>query len=449
MVDLTLSSAEQKTQAAARSFAAAYLADAAAQYARLPTPEARFQSLQPIYEAAVQAGLIRAQVPAAVGGTSFSLVESSLLVEEFYAVEASASLTIFGTGLGLTPLALAYQPTVRDFLAPFLTGRGSPLASLVFSEPNGVANWLEPGAPGLQTTAHQDGDEWVLNGEKMWATNSAGWDFQGADLSCVVCRCVEEDAVARASHPRDLIMVLLVTREDIRRNDPGCFEVLKHIETAGHIAVSGPHLKVGGIPVRSINLSLGPAHPVQYTNLRVPTQNVLCAPGTGAEVVTQSFDISAMLVGAMGVGIQRAVFDAALAFSRDPRGGTVPIGHRQSVADLLIDIKMRTETSRYLTWKAAHCLLSREGDHDQRREPALLAKIYSSDASVQSCLGAINAVGVSAYNAERPFGRFLSTALALPIFDGGNVGVRRRALQEVFMAEDYEPWAMSFPSPTK
>jgi alkylation response protein AidB-like acyl-CoA dehydrogenase len=42
----------------------------------------------------------------------------------------------------------------------------------------------------------------------------------------------------------------------------------------------------------------------------------------------------------------RAIFDAALAFSKNSRGGNVPIGERQSVADLLIDIKMRTETSR-------------------------------------------------------------------------------------------------------
>ena len=78
----------------------------------------------------------------------------------------------------------------------------------------------------------------------MWATNSAGWDFKGADLSCVVCRCVDEEVVAQASHPRDLIMILLVTREDIERNERGCFRVLKHIETVGHTAVSGPHLKV-------------------------------------------------------------------------------------------------------------------------------------------------------------------------------------------------------------
>ncbi|KAL4994527.1 acyl-CoA dehydrogenase/oxidase [Aspergillus recurvatus] len=424
MVDFALSASEQQIRSAARTFAAAHLAPAKETYAALPTQEDRFRSLKPIYEAAVGAGLIKGQIPAAVGGSSEGLVEAAILVEEFYAAEASASLTIFGTGLGLTPLALAYRPEVKEFLDPFLSGTGAPLASLVFSEPGGVANWLEPGAPGLQTTAYRDGDEWVLNGEKMWATSSAGWDYKGADLSCVVCRCVDEDVVKRASHPRDLIMVLLVTRADIERNGRESFRVVKDIETAGHKAVSGPHIK--------------------YTDIRVPAKNVLCSPGTGAEIITHTFEISAMLVGAMGVGIQRAVFDAALSFSRDTRGGTVPIGQRQSVGDLLVNIKARTETSRFLTWKAAHCLTSGPGEHAQRREHALLAKIHCAEAAVQSCLDAINAVGVSAYDLGLPFSDLLSTALVLPIFDGGNVGMRRRALQGLIMAEGYQPWMASF-----
>ncbi|KAL4860903.1 hypothetical protein BDV12DRAFT_86361 [Aspergillus spectabilis] len=426
MVDFTLTSSEHQTRSAAASFAAQHLASAKVTYSSFPTSEAKFQSLKPIYEAAVKAGLIKVQVPAPLGGTSTSLLEAAILVEEFYAVEASASLTIFGTGLGLTPLILAFRPELQEFLEPFLSGEGAPLASLVFSEPGGVANWLEPSAPGLQTTAYRDGDEWVINGEKIWATSCAGWDFRGADLSCVVARCVDEDVVARALHPRDLIVVLLVMRADFERSGEDSFQVLKHIEMAGHVAVSGPHVK--------------------YTNVRVPAKNLLCAPGTGAQIITQAFETSAMLVGAMGVGIQRAVFKSALNFSHNTRGGTIPIGHRQSVADLLINMKMRTETSRYLTWKAAHCLTSGPGEHAERREHALLAKVHCAESAVQSCLDAINAVGVSAYSTDLPFADLLSTALVLPIFDGGNVGMRRRALQELYMAEGYQPWFTSFGS---
>ncbi|KAL5337490.1 acyl-CoA dehydrogenase/oxidase [Aspergillus crustosus] len=424
MVDFTLSPSEQQTRSAAHAFATTHLATAKATYTPLPTPAQRFQSLKPTYEAAVQAGLIKAQIPTPLGGTSGSLIEAAILVEEFYTVEASASLTIFGTGLGLTPVVLGYREELGEFLAPFLETRGAPIASLVFSEPEGVANWLEPGAPGLQTTAYRDGDEWVINGEKLWATSSAGWDFKGADLSCVVCRSVDEDVVAKATHPSDSILVLIVTRADIDRNEPGSFEVLKHVDTAGHIAVSGPHIK--------------------YTNLRVPAKNLLAAPGTGAQLITRTFEMSAMLVGAMGIGIQRAIFDAALEFTRSTRGGTVPINQRQAVGDLLINIKMRTETSRYLTWKAAHALSSGPGEHEQRREHALLAKVHSGEAAVQSALDAINAVGVSAYNTDLPFADLLSTALVLPIFDGGNVGIRRRALQELLTADGYQPWFSTF-----
>lgn len=83
-----------------------------------------------------------------------------------YTVEPSASLTIFSTGLGLTPMNLTGKPENKEFLAPFLSGEGEPLANMVFSEPGGVANYLEEGAPGLATTAELEGDTWVLNGEK-------------------------------------------------------------------------------------------------------------------------------------------------------------------------------------------------------------------------------------------------------------------------------------------
>jgi alkylation response protein AidB-like acyl-CoA dehydrogenase len=170
-------------------------------------------------------------------------------------------------------------------------------------------------------------------------------------------------------------MIIMVTRTDIERNSPGAFSVLRHLSTAGHTACSGPHIK--------------------YNNLRVPAKNVLCPPGTGAPIVSGSFDLSAVLVGAMAVGIMRAVFDAALGFAKvDDRRGAVPLLARQAVADLLINIKMQTEACRYLTWKAANCIEKGPGDYNARRELALTAKIYCSDAAVKACIDAINAVGV-------------------------------------------------------
>lgn len=217
-----------------------------------------------------------------------------------------------------------------------------------------------------------------------------------------------------------------MTREDIAK-DPSTFQVLGHPELTGHTAANSAHCK--------------------FTNLRVPNRNLLAPPGQGAQVVEQTFGMSAAIVGAMSVGIMRHSFDAALAFAKeDTRGGTVPIIHHQSVADLLISIKARTECSRLLTWKALYTLENGPGDWSARLELALHAKIFASDNVVNCVIDAMKAVGVKAYAKDMPFQQMLNDAIVLPLFDGGNVGVRRRQIEKIFWEKGYEPWAATFGS---
>ena len=166
-VDFHLSQSEEGIRKAAAAFAAGPLKDAKKTYMKYAHHPERFQATRPIYHQAVAGGLIKGQIAPHLGGSGGSLIEAAILVEEMYRVEPAASLTIFSTGLGLTPLNLAGKPEHAEFLAPFLSGEGEPLASMVWSEPGGVANYLEDGAPGLNTTAKLEGDEWVLNGEKV------------------------------------------------------------------------------------------------------------------------------------------------------------------------------------------------------------------------------------------------------------------------------------------
>lgn len=98
---------------------------------------------------AVSAVLIKGQIPPHLSRSGGSPVEAAILVEEMYAVEPSAALTMFGIGLGLTPIILVGTFKHEQFLAPFTTGEGEPMASLVFSEAGGVADWLEKGTPSL------------------------------------------------------------------------------------------------------------------------------------------------------------------------------------------------------------------------------------------------------------------------------------------------------------
>jgi nitroalkane oxidase len=128
MIDFTLTEEQQAIRKGAQAFAQNVLASAPKLYAHLPDQHSRFEATRPLYRQAVEAGLIKGQIPIALGGTASDLVNAAILVEEFYAVEPSAAITILGTGLGLTPLILAGSPEQHEkFLKPFLSGEGEPL----------------------------------------------------------------------------------------------------------------------------------------------------------------------------------------------------------------------------------------------------------------------------------------------------------------------------------
>ncbi|KAK7427270.1 hypothetical protein QQZ08_006206 [Neonectria magnoliae] len=175
----------------------------------------------------------------------------------------------------------------------------------------------------------------------------------------------------------------------------------------------------------------------KYTNFKVPVANVLAPRGKGAAaVVEKAFSISAALVGAMSVGIIRTTFSAALKFAReDTRGGTVPVLHLQSLADLLINAKIKIDTSRILVWKALSGLEKGAGDDSSRYETCSQAKVYCSDQAVRAVWETMQWLEYTV------FPRLLNDAIVYSIFDGGNIGLVRCQLQGLMQAEDYKPWA--------
>lgn len=396
-----------------QKFADTHLKDAYNKYMLLPDARSRFQSTQNIYQAAVQSGLLLAQIPTSEGGTNEGLKYSIVMAEELYAVDPSIALTILGTGLGLSPLLLFGKPSQKkQFLEPFLSKEGTALASFVASEVGGNANWLDPypTARGVQTFIEPDGDDhFILNGEKIWATNSGGWTSRGPHLMCVVCRTKSNLT------PQSTMSIVIVTRSDIDANPIDAFTVVDDFEMVGHRATSGPQIK--------------------FTNFRIPAQNMLCEPGSGVQAVEMVFSASACIVAAFSIGIMRTAFEKALCFAKsETRNGSHTIIHYQSVSDLLLSMKTKLETSRGLLSRAVESLESQGSG-----ELAYLAKIYCSESAVEVVADAMKVVGVDSYRADLGFGQLMENALVLPIFDGGNVGVRRRQVQKIFESEDYNP----------
>lgn len=158
--------------------------------------------------------------------------------------------------------------------------------------------------------------------------------------------------------------------------------------------------------------------------------------------MSKVFTGSAAIVGAMSCGIMRAAFEDALAFAkREGCGGPHPVIHNQSVADRLIEMKMKLETARFLTWKAASAFDVSQGE---AAEGCWMAKVYASEASMEVVLLGMAVVGMESYSERQRFPRLLRDAACLPLFDGGNVGVRRRELQRLFESESYDPLAFAY-----
>jgi nitroalkane oxidase len=405
-IDFSLTNAQREMQLQSRKFAREVLAGAAA-CETLASPEERFLATRPIYEAMVAAGYLRKCIPAPAGGDGGGMVDMAILAEEFYSVNASVTLTMLGTVLGLLPILLGGTPAqCGRLLAPFLKTSGAPLAGFCFSEPGGSANMASPPpGEGLRTVAKLAGNNWSINGRKKWVSSATGWDRKGADILCVVCR----------------------TNLDVTAD-----------QGASIIAVEGPAAGVKfeqAIDTVGHRAHLTPAFALE--NVGAPRENLLAKEGDGLTLAMGAFTGTAALVGIFGVALMRAAFDFALNFARtEKRGGIHPIIEHQAVGYALADAKTSMESARYLSWRACHALDAQSPGAD---ELAVQAKIYGSETAVRVITELMRIVGIESYDHETPFGRLLRDALALPIFDGGNMGVRRRQLHAMLMQPTYDP----------
>jgi alkylation response protein AidB-like acyl-CoA dehydrogenase len=407
-IDFTLSPDQQQLQAAASEFARNVLGKVAGTIAPLGKPEERFYATRPFYAEMAKAGFVAALIPKEYGGTAMSTVDLAIASEELAAVDINVPSALLGTGLGLEPIMrFGTQEQKRRFLPDFVTN-GERLAAFAFTEVTGGSNFDCPDpSAGVQTFARREGDSWVINGKKHYTTNGCGWDGKGAHLISVVCR------TDPALPPQESLAIIVVPG-----NTPGV-ETVGFLDTVGHRAVVSPVM--------------------HFNNVRVPANNLIGKPGDGVRICSRTFSWTAALIGAACTGVMRAAFECALEFARtDKRSGVVPVIEHQNVGYMLADMKMRIEAARYLTWKACHYLDATDRDGD---ELAIMTKVFSSELCVQVVYDAMRLVGVDSYTDQYPLAALLQDALCFPLYDGGNMGVRRRQLHKLFRTPGYDPRA--------
>jgi butyryl-CoA dehydrogenase len=409
-IDFRLTARQRELQLRSRKFAKEVLSRALEAEA-LPTPEERFAATKPAYEAMIAAGYLRKCIPFSAGGESTGLIDTAIMVEELYAVNASVTLTLIGTVLGLLPVLIGGTEEQRKRLLPrFLAQSGAPLAGFCATEPGGSANAGSPlPGEGVRTTATFRGDRWIIDGRKSWVSSATGWDRKGADILSVLCR------TDLGAPPERGISILVVE-----------------------------HPASGLIFERAIDSVGHRAHLLPEFNLRavsVPSDNVLGHLGGGLALTGACFTGAAALVGIFAVALMRAAFEFTLGFARtERRGGIHPIIEHQAVGYALADAKMAIETTRCFCWRACQAV---DLQSPAAQELAIEAKIHGSETAVRVLTDLMRVVGIESYDHALPLGRLLQDALALPLFGGGNIGVRRRQLHAMLKHPDYDPLTAS------
>ena len=408
-IDFTLTDSQQELQKNARDFAEGVLRPIGGRIDRAAGAWEAFLAGREAYRQMAQAGFTKSFIPAGYGGAGFSMLDFALAAEELARVDVSVPTTLLGSGLGLQPVIQHGTPEQKErFLRPFAEDtEGDLLASYAFTDVAGGANFDSPDpGGGIQTLARRDGDQWVITGQKHYTTNGTGWDKNGCHLYTVVCRT---DPAAGAG---DALAVIAVPG-----GIPG-ITVADVYDKIGHRGVVTPR--------------------VHFDEVRVPATNLIGEPGkTGKRIVAGAFSWTAALIGAACVGTMRAAFEYALDFTRaEKRLGTVPVIEHQNVGFMLADIKMRIEACRYLTWKACHDF-ERTGGRAQ--ELAIMTKVYCSEAAVTTIYDCMRVVGIASYTKDlAPLERIMRDAMVFPLYDGGNQGVRRRQLHEMFRQPGYD-----------
>jgi nitroalkane oxidase len=407
-IDFTLSAEQRELQTGARDFAARVLRKVGPKIKEIAKAEDRFYSLRPFYDEMVSAGYAKALFPTDLGGTAVSALDFAIAAEELAGVDVNVPNALLATGLALQPVirhGTAAQK--KRLLSPFLED-GSRLAAFAFTEVGGGANFDNPDpSVGLKTVARKEGNEWVINGQKHYTVNGSGWDGKGAYLYAVVCR-------TDLSKPPEESMALIF----VPGTAPG-IKIVDVYETVGHRAVNCPR--------------------IHFENVRVPADNLIGKPGDGVEMAYQSFAWTAALIGAACVGVMRSAFETAMNFARtDKRNGSVAVIEHQNAGYMLADMKMRIEAGRYLAWKACHQFDISNG---RSKELAVIAKVYCSELCVQVVYDAMRLVGIDSYTDMHPLAAKLQDALCFPLYDGGNMGVRRRELHNLFRSQAYDGMA--------
>lgn len=318
-------------------------------------------------------GLLGLSIPEKYGGAGVDALSAAIAIEELGWGCGSTALALAAhNGLGTEPIVKFGSEALKQKWLTLVSSGKNKLGSLALTEP-GAGSDLQGG---VRTKAERRGNEWVINGSKMWTTN--------ASIAEYIITLVRTDAGAGS---RSLSLILVPT------NTPG--------------------LKIGPAE-KKMGLHGSPTHAVTYEDVHVPLENLVGEEGRGLHEALSTLNGGRISIGALALGLAQAAYEYALAYAKERRAFNARLADYQAIQWMLADAATEIEAARSLLYRAAWL-------KEQKRpyiKEASMAKLFATEMAERVCRNAIQIHGGYGYSAEYPVERIYRDARLMTIGEG-------------------------------
>jgi len=364
-MNFLLSKEQSDIKSAAREFAEGEIRDIAKEY------DQKEEFPMELWKKACEFGFVGVFIKEEYGGAGLGFFEASLIVEEFWRVDPGCGcvlLAAFGTELiqeyGREEQKYKYLPLIPS---------GEAIMGAAITEPDAGSDIF-----GVTTSAVRDGNEYVLNGTKMFISNGSI-----ADYLAVYCLTNPE---AKSRYERYSIFI-------VERDRPG-FQANK--------------LK-GKLGIRASDTA-----EIVLNNVKVPKENLIGGKeGQGFPQVMDLFNINRVLAAAQGVGVAQGAFDQAINHVKKRKAFGQPIGKFQAIQFKLAEMATMIEAARVLTYQAGWLI------DNGKKDPKLIAmaKCLAGEVGVRVTNDALQMHGGYGYINEYDIERFYRDAKVVEIYE--------------------------------
>jgi butyryl-CoA dehydrogenase len=350
---------------AIRNFVAAEVTPHAAQWDKTKAfPAAALKGL-------AELGCYGIMVPEALGGAGMGAMELALILEEIAAGDGATSTVVSVNNCPVCSILLAFGNDAQQqaWLKPL--ARGEMLGAFCLTEPHAGSD-----ASDLRTTAVRDGDHYVINGAKQFITSG-----KNGDVAIVFA------VTDKAAGKRGISAFIVPTK------------------TEGY---SVPRLE------DKLGQHASDTASVLFENLHVPAASRLGDEGAGYKMALAGLEGGRIGIAAQSIGMARAAFECALAYSKDRSAFGTPIFNHQAVQFRLADMATQIEAARQLTHHAA----SLKDAGVPCLKEAAMAKLFASEMAERVVSGAIQTLGGYGYVADFPLERIYRDVRVCQIYEG-------------------------------